>query len=74
MRTFAERKADIHDLMTDPDLNITWKEFAVYGYYWYRYELARSQRAKARRNINKYAEKLNNSKRVFALRKSMKNL
>lgn len=74
MRTFAQRSAFTRALLTDPDSEITWKEFATYGYYWIRYETAKSRRAKARRNVEKYADKLNKDIKIFALRKSMKDL
>ncbi len=74
MESYAERKAMVHQMLGDPDLNLTTKESLTYIYNWMGLEYALLRRAKTNRKIRKYATRLENDRQVFVLRTTLTDL
>lgn len=72
--TYSTRMLFMFDMLTDPDLHLTFKEHTATTYNMIRYELALLRMDRARANLQKRRAIRNADIDVFRMRKRMKDL
>ena len=74
MKTFQDRLAKTRELLFDSDTNLTFTECLECLYHHYRYERALAMRRRAHRIGKKHSHWLNNTVKIYTLRKELNDL